>query len=109
MLNKDFWFSKGNKLLTANCNDIFHSTYKYFFDLTDAELIKSAILGDWYVNWYTDNLKILQKKVFGDYCLAGCAEKTAELILKLAANGTLGEECDSVYFKDKFFYQPNKQ
>lgn len=91
--------------LTANTNELFRYKYKYFFDLVDYDQIQSAIFDDWYRNWYADNLASLQEYVFGKFMLKGAAQKTAELIFKFAAEGTIGDDCGCMYLKNSAFSQ----
>lgn len=88
-----------------SCDDIFVSNamskylkyYNNFFDILDTTAIRDAIFKNNYLKWYSDHLKLLQNMILGDYCLEGSVEKTAELIMKFAANGTVGNEIQAVY------------
>lgn len=63
------------------------------FDITKPQEILDAIKDGAYLKWYNDNLLELRKQVFGHYYLEDAGERSAELVLRFAVNGTVGEEC----------------
>lgn len=81
----------------------YYRYWKKHFDILDYQAIKKAIFEPAYLEWYRENIGELQKKIFGQYLLENAPQATAELVLRFASDGTLGNKCNAVNLHDSCY------
>ncbi len=72
------------------------------FDVLHTQSLVDALYGKKYAHWYHGHIHEVQKRVFGCYTLEGVGKQTMQYILQFATQGSLGENCASVYLRPEY-------